>query len=185
MANLRGKDSHKGVSLIVEEVNKNDKGSILNVQIDQSLKNVDKLRSGEKKADSNPYIYTGTSTYQNSKGKEVEAVQHTQFYSKSQVDKIMENAKVAENNGKTFYGIKADLIVAKGENSLGKLVINTQNDIEPTQNKYFGKDTLAKQHEVTKVAKEVREARLNEKAREATAEKEAVAEKEESVEKDI
>ena len=64
MANLHGKGAFENVSLIVKLPAKGTipaadgkKGArFLEIQVDQSLRNPDKVASGESKADTNPYL---------------------------------------------------------------------------------------------------------------------------------
>ena len=164
MANLRGQ-STKGHSLIVEmggikEPTVNEKGEVTNqggqfltVQIDQSLKNPDKVKTGQSKAD--PYPFLNTKDEPSIKGDGSTYKNHQKFYSASQIEKIRENAKATtvNRNGKDVevLGIKADLVqLGKGEGYL----INTKNPIEATANPRFGKTVLDKQEAVVTAANE-------------------------------
>lgn len=160
MATLRGQGAFQGVNLIVHAPEKGavvkegkEVGRFLDVQVDQSLKNADKVKSGEAKADSNPHL----ASYE-AKGKNGNTfVSHRIFYSESQFNAMKDAAgkKAATlENGDSVYGIQADLT----KNAKGQLVVNTEHDMKPTHNPHFGKNVLDKQASVTKAAKDVRAA---------------------------
>ena len=164
MATLRGEGAFKGVNLIVHapkngQVVKPDektgkdvyRGAYLDVQVDQSLKNADKVKAGEAQADSNPHLASFPA-----KGKDgTNFVSHRVFYNASQVAKIKEAAgkKAATlENGDEVYGVKADVFA----NAKKQLLINTTHDLAASKNPRFGKTVLDKQNAVTLSAKAVR-----------------------------
>lgn len=154
MANLKGQGSHKDVSLIVEVMHGNDKGKFLTVQIDQSLKNPESVRSGKSTADTNPYLVSKEVEHPNG-GK---YVSHMAFYQNSQIDKILAAAKEAKlPDGKSIYGLKATVFPQVGEDkkpNFNALVIDTKKPMEATANPRFGKTTLEKQAAVMSAAKD-------------------------------
>ena len=128
MANLRGQGAFQGVNLIVHApakgaVVKNGKetGRFLDVQVDQSLKSVDKIKSGEGKADTNPHLASFETEHPNGGT----YVSHRVFYSASQVEAMANAAgdkKTKElDNGDTVYGIQADVM----KNAKGQLLVAT------------------------------------------------------------
>jgi hypothetical protein len=182
MATLRGQGAFQGVNLIVHAPAKGvvmkdgkETGRFLDVQVDQSLKNADKVKSGEAQADSNPHL----ASYE-AKGKQGNTfVSHRVFYSEKQMEAIKAAAgkKVATlENGDAVYGIKADVM----KNSKGQLLINTEHDMTPSKNPYFGKNVLDKQNAVTGAAKEYRTAQRAAEAEAKTPEVEAEAQAKEA-----
>lgn len=156
MATIKGLGAVKERSLIVIVPEGADKSRHpVDVQIDQSLFNPDKIASGAKSADPNPHL----------------GLSSPQYYSPDQVVKMREAAgdKVfkAEIDGKMYeiLGIKADLI--RASNGKG-FVVNTAAPMGPTANRQFGENTLIAQTKVT-------EAVINRNS-ELRAEKESVAE---------
>lgn len=180
---FRGKGALNDVSLIVTipeegyEVQKNEKltGKMIEVQVDQSLMNPEKVEKGEQQkagmdryvktgeaqniADTNPYLESKTvKVEKGADGKPFEFVTHNSFYSVEQVEDIIKAAGdkkfEADINGKkcSVLGVKANLLFSNG-----KTVINTKKPMAPTANKQFGKEILAKQEAVTKAAKTFRD----------------------------
>lgn len=160
MATLKGPGSMQGISLIVHAPAKSVKekdgkiiGRYLDVQVDQSLKNHDKILSGESKADPNPHL--ASYTVKHPDGGTYTA--HTTFYSQSQIE-AMEKAAgskvVTLDNGDRVFGIEADV----KPNIKKELIVATNKPMGPTKNRQFGEDILEKQAKVTSVAKEARDA---------------------------
>lgn len=155
MASIHGYKSLDDKNLIVyEPVSRSKKPKdvfSLTVQVDQSLLNPDKVRSGEKKADSNPYL----STYKLKNG----FVTHAMTYTKDQFDLIKKAAggfKPIRNVVKGpivgyVYGINASLLITK----IG-FRIDTSKPMKKTKNPQFGTNVLIKQKAVTMAAKEYR-----------------------------
>lgn len=176
MATLRGQGAFKGVNLIVHAPAKSVvpdkdkdgaiKGRYLDVQVDQSLKNADKVKDGKSPADSNPHLASYSKDHPNGGT----YVDHRIYYSESQYQKMVEAAgkKAATlENGDTVLGITADV----RKNAQGQLIVATDKDMTATKNPHFGKTVLDKQASVTAAAKEHRTA-----VREAQAEAQAEAE---------
>ena len=194
MANLHGKGAFENVSLIVKLPAKGTipaadgkKGArFLEIQVDQSLRNPDKVASGESKADTNPYLVSYDKEHPNG-GK---YVSHRDKYWENQFKAIEAAAKDPEpkdpkhpndkivtlDNGDKIYGIQASLT----KNARGNLMIDTTKPMSRTRNPYFGRNTLEKQEAVTKAAKDARAA--SREAAKAAPEKENVAEAENQVE---
>jgi hypothetical protein len=194
MANLHGKGAFENVSLIVKLPAKGvipatdgKKGAFfLEIQVDQSLRNPDKVASGESKADTNPYLVSYDKEHPNG-GK---YVSHRDKYWENQFKAIEAAAKdpdpkdpkhpndkiVTLDNGDKIYGIQASLT----KNARGNLMIDTTKPMSRTRNPYFGRNTLEKQEAVTKAAKDARAA--SREAAKAAPEKENVAEAENQVE---
>lgn len=153
MARLQGAGSHKDVSVLFEIMGQNEKGAFVNVQVDQSLKNPDKIREGKSQADSNPYLVSREVDHPNG-GKYVD---HTLFYQNSQIEKMKEGAKATvKPDGKALYGAKVTVFPQKGESgkaNFSRMVIDTKKPIEPTANPRFGKTTWDKQMAVNEAAK--------------------------------
>ena len=144
------------------------KGRYLDVQVDQSLKNADKVKDGKSPADSNPHLASYSKDHPNGGT----YVDHRIYYSESQYQKMVEAAgkKAATlENGDTVLGITADV----RKNAQGQLIVATDKDMTATKNPHFGKTVLNKQASVTAAAKEHRTA-----VREAQAEAQAQAEAE-------
>lgn len=178
MATLRGQGAFKGVNLIVHAPAKSVvpdkdkdgaiKGRYLDVQVDQSLKNADKVKDGTSSADSNPHLASYSKDHPNGGT----YVDHRIYYSESQYQKMVEAAgkKAATlENGDTVLGITADV----RKNAQGQLIVATDKDMTATKNPHFGKTVLDKQASVTAAAKEHRTA-----VREAQAEAQAQAQAE-------
>ena len=94
MADLRGTGGFQNVNLIVHKsekavVEKDGvlKGAYLDISVDQSLKNPEKVRTGEATADTNPHLVSFKKPHPNGG----EYVSHTVFYAQSQID-AMETA---------------------------------------------------------------------------------------------
>lgn len=177
MATLRGQGAFKGVNLIVHAPAKSVvpdkdkdgaiKGRYLDVQVDQSLKNADKVKDGKSPADSNPHLASYSKDHPNGGT----YVDHRIYYSESQYQKMVEAAgkKAATlENGDTVLGITADV----RKNAQGQLIVATDKDMTATKNPHFGKTVLDKQASVTAAAKEHRTA-VREAQAEAQAQNEA------------
>lgn len=162
MANLRGKGAFQGVNLLVvakekalvrDENNKDViKGRYLDVQVDQSLKNPDKVKSGEAEADTNPHLVSFTKEHNGN-----QYVSHAVYYAESQYQKMLEAAgkkNATLENGDTVLGIQADLI----KNTKGQVIVATDKPMEASKNRYFGKNVLDKQNNVISAAREHRDA---------------------------
>ena len=182
MATLRGQGAFKGVNLIVHAPAKSVvpdkdkdgaiKGRYLDVQVDQSLKNADKVKDGKSPADSNPHLASYSKDHPNGGT----YVDHRIYYSESQYQKMVEAAgkKAATlENGDTVLGITADV----RKNAQGLLIVATDKDMTATKNPHFGKTVLDKQASVTAAAKEHRTA-VREAQAEAQAQAEAAAQNE-------
>lgn len=176
MANLHGQGAFKGVNLIVHApvksvVRKEDgsiKGRFLDVQVDQSLKNADKIREGKSEADSNPHL----ASFNTEHPKGGTYVDHRIYYTESQFQKMAEAAgkkSASLENGDTVLGIMADI----RKNANGQLIVATDKDMTATKNPRFGKTVLERQATVTAAAKDVRSQRLAAKEAEAQAQAEA------------
>lgn len=178
MATLRGQGAFKGVNLIVHAPAKSVvpdkdkdgaiKGRYLDVQVDQSLKNADKVKDGKSPADSNPHLASYSKDHPNGGT----YVDHRIYYSESQYQKMVEAAgkKVTTlENGDTVLGITADV----RKNVQGQLIVATDKGMTATKNPHFGKTVLDKQASVTAAAREHRTA-----VREAQAEAQAQAQAE-------
>ena len=182
MATLRGQGAFKGVNLIVHAPAKSVvpdkdkdgaiKGRYLDVQVDQSLKNADKVKDGKSPADSNPHLASYSKDHPNGGT----YVDHRIYYSESQYQKMVEAAgkKAATlENGDTVLGITADV----RKNAQGQLIVATDKDMTATKNPHFGKTVLDKQAAVTAAAKEHRTA-VREAQAEAPAQAQAEAQNE-------
>jgi hypothetical protein len=180
MANFAGmKLKDNPMNLLIEmnpsRVQKDNNGAIvaryLTVQVDQSLRNPDKVRDGSSpvapgQVDSNPYLASATKTGKNGS----EYVEHAVNYKESQYQKMLE----AAGNKKTVVSkTKADgtafdveVLGVKGIvtfNSAKLGILNTAAPMEASTNPRFGKTILSKQAAVTAAAKEVREAAIAER----------------------
>lgn len=188
MANLHGKGAFENVSLIVKLPAKGtvpaadgkQGARFLEIQVDQSLRNADKVASGESKADTNPYLVSYNKEHPDG-GK---YVSHRDKYWENQFEAIEAAAKDPEpkdpkhpndkivtlDNGDKIYGIQASLT----KNARGNLMIDTTKPMSRTRNPYFGRNTLEKQEAVTQAAKSeravAREAAKSAPEKEATAE---------------
>lgn len=184
MATLRGQGAFKGVNLIVHAPSKSVvydksqdgviKGRFLDVQVDQSLKNADKVKDGQTPADSNPHL----ASFSKDHPKGGTYVDHRIYYSESQFQKMAEAAgkkTTTLQNGDTVLGITADV----RKNAQGQLIVATDKDMAATRNPHFGKTILDKQAAVTAAAKEHRQAQ-----RAAQAEAQAQAENDKGLEAD-
>lgn len=182
MATLRGQGAFKGVNLIVHAPAKSVvrdkdhdgaiKGRYLDVQIDQSLKNADKVKDGQSKADTNPHLASYDKDHPNGGT----YVDHRIYYSESQYQKMVDAAgkKAASlENGDTVLGISADV----RKNAQGHLIVATDKPMAPSKNPHFGKTVLDKQAAVTTAAKEHR-AKVRESEAEAEAQVQAEAQNE-------
>lgn len=186
MANLKGEGAFQNVSLIVKlpakgmlpgKDGKSD-AYFLEVQVDQSLKNPDKVASGEAEADTNPYLVSYTKEHPSGG----EYTSHRDKYWGSQFDAIVKaatdpnpkNPKSPHNtmfeteNGDKIYGITANLT----KNAHGNLIIDTRGPMERTRNPRFGKNVLARQEAVTEAARVFREQMAEKTAPEKTVEAE-------------
>ena len=167
MVKLKGKGAFTAQSLIVtlpkngeyhqdKDPNKPIVGYFADVQVDQTLKNADKVRNGKSEAQTDPHLVSSRVQYKDKQGKKQFTTNHRLFYSKSQVDKMREAAKSVDKGhkpkiqnyeGAEVLGIKADLTPTnKG------LVVNTSKPMSPTSNYTFGKNILERQNAVTKAA---------------------------------
>lgn len=151
MANLHDKNAFTDRSLIVtvQKELDNDKGAFLIAQIDQSLKSPEKVASGEAKADSNPYLNSAEKTFQGKDGNDINYIDHSQYYSKGQLDAMRAVAKSTTIEGKEVLGINASLM----RNAKKEILINTKKDLGPTKNPHFGAPVLSSQEAVTSAAK--------------------------------
>lgn len=184
MANLRGSGSMTQRNLIVDVYKKNKvvdkegqtKGYYIDAQIDQSMKNPDKVRQGEagKQApDANPHLVSNKKESKFDKG---EYVDHRFYVTEGQLNQMYEAAGGAK--GKTFkenegtenerliMGIQADLIMNKDK----EVVINTKKPMGPSKNPHFGRPVLEKQEAVTAAKKEYNASVKEQRAKEAEAE---------------
>lgn len=156
MATIHGYKSLENKNLIVyRSFNDNAPSGMctLTVQVDQSLLNFEKVKTGEKKADSNPYLTT--MTLKNG------FVTHALRYTEKQFEQIkkaagdnIRNVSLSQCSRKAtgqIYGINASLVIT--ENGFA---IDTTKPMTETKNHWFGMNTLVKQNEVTKAAKEYR-----------------------------
>lgn len=175
MAKFEKGSSMKQMNLIGIVKEGNEKGKYIAFQVDQSLKNPDKVREGKTQADTNPYLVSNEVEEKNGK-----YVSHDKFYQQSQIDKMMEAAKVTtvEMNGKerTVIGLKADVFPdknEKGKPDFSNIVVNTKSDMSKTDNPRFGKTIIDKQASVNAAAKEHRAAEIKAKEAELNAELEA------------
>lgn len=166
MAILRGQGAFKDVSLIVfaptngsgKSKDGKTNGKYLDVQVDQSLKNPDKVLTGEAQADTNPHL-TSRKVQHPSGG---EYVSHRVFYKQSQLEAIANAAGknyTHEINGEkpgTVYGVCASLL----KNAKGELLIDTSKEMTHTKNPKFIKTILERQAAVTTAAREFRDAQI-------------------------
>lgn len=162
MATLKGKGAFQNVNLIVHKphnavVEKDGKnvGAFLDVSVDQSLKNPDKIKIGKAEADTNPHLASHTQEHPNGGT----YVSHRVFYAQSQLDAMKEAAgkKAATlENGDEVYGVQADVM----KNAKGQLIVNTAKDMGPTKNPYFGKTVLDKQEATILAAREYRDTKI-------------------------
>lgn len=167
MANLRGKGALQDVSIIFEIAGKNEKGAYVIAQIDQSLKNPDKVREGKSIADTNPHLNSREVEHPNGGT----YVDHGKFYQQSQIDKMLAGAKEAKTaDGKSFYGALVNLGINKDK----EIYINTAKDIGPTKNPQFGANTLEKQEAVRAAARDYAAQKRAEKTKDVQAQAEAV-----------
>lgn len=167
MVKLKGKGAFTAQSLIVtlpkngeyhqdKDPKKPVIGYFADVQVDQTLKNVQHVRDGKSEAQTDPHLVSSRVQYKDKNGDKKFTTNHRLFYSKSQVDKMMAAAsdvkkgtkpKIQEYDGATVLGIKGDLTPTnKG------LVVNTSKPMSPTGNYTFGKNILERQNAVTKAA---------------------------------
>lgn len=149
------------------------RGYYAEVQLDQSLYKPDKVRSGEVQVDANPYLASHEQSHPNGGT----FVQHKEFYQKSQVDAMLAaTKKTVEIDGKTVFGIQADITPVKGTDGKTTMIINTSQEMGPSKNPYFGKNVLDKQAAVTTAAKEARDAQRAAQKEAPEAQAEATAE---------
>lgn len=200
MATLTGENSWKQVPLIVhctpksiihkknpETGERGDdqpiEGRFLEIQVDQSLKNPDKIRSGEAQADSNPFLNSEKQRWTDkTTGEDREITSHRKWYSEAQYQKMLAAGKsvaIDEPNGigqGELISLKADL----GRSVQTKdVIVMTTHAMSPGSNPQFGKNTLQKQREVTQAARDYRDAQR-------AAEREAVSDgKEVAVEEPV
>lgn len=174
MANLKGAGAHKDVNLLIEVSNSNERGKFLIAQVDQSLKNPDKVREGASVADPNPYLSSKEKTLENGD----KFVDHGVFYQNSQIEKMEAVAKKVEVDGKTYLGLKASVFPNAGDGEKSKpkfdeLVIDTSKPMAATDNPRFGKTTPEKQANVQAAARDFRAAQREAKAKNIEAQAEA------------
>lgn len=208
MATLKGKDSWKDVPLIVTchengiLYNKNEKtgerdpeagvyGRYLTVQVDQSLLDPEKVRSGEKPADPNPYLNTERKTWQDDKGEDRSFTDHSKFYHESVYQQMLAAAsKGPKGDGKakkvasieTPRGAKMEILGIRG--NLGKdsrtkemFVLSGEDyPIVCNTNPKFGQTVLERQKAVTSAARDYRDAQREASKSAPAAEVEAQAE---------
>ena len=161
MANLRGKKIATDTFPMLVEMNpkrvqKDNEGNIvsryLDVQLDQSMRNPDKVKSGEVQVDSNPHLVSNKVAGKDGN----EYVSHTMRYSESQYQKMVEGAgkkNTTLENGNQVLGITGSVQY----NANKEFFVNTKKPIEPNKgNIHFGKNVMDKQAAVTAAATEVR-----------------------------
>lgn len=172
MAYLRGKGSHKDLSVIFEIMGKNDKGAFVSAQIDQSLKNPDKVRDGSSVADTNPYLVSREVEHPNGGT----YVDHSVFYQNSQLEQMMDVAKeTTKPDGKAIYGVKVSAFPQKGADGkpdFSRMIIDTSKPMEATANPRFGKNTWEKQMAVQEAAREAAKEKRAERVKNIQAEAE-------------
>lgn len=151
-------------------------GAFLTIEKDQSMFDPKDAKDG--KADPNPYLES-----HKVKGDRGEFTSHTVWYSKSQMDMMMNAGQtVKQADGRNAIAFKADvqkstdpktkvsrMIVltpkdpAKAQGDKAELAkIEKYNDMHPmgpSDNQAFDENTLAKQAGITKIAKESRDAK--------------------------
>ena len=166
MAILRGQGAFKDVNLIVfaptngsgKSKDGKTNGKYLDVQVDQSLKNPDKVLTGEAQADTNPHL-TSRKVQHPSGG---EYVSHRVFYQQSQLEAIANAAGKNYTRGikgekpGTVYGVRASLL----KNAKGELLIDTSKEMTHSKNPKFTKTILERQAAVTTAAREFRDAQI-------------------------
>lgn len=189
MAYLRGKGAFSNRSLIVtsskagivyEDKTKKDviKGRFLDVQVDQSLMNPDKVREGkgpeagkETKSgamtiapQTNPHLVSNEVDHPNGGT----YVNHRTYYTEEQYQSMAKAAgkkSFETDKGDQVLGIQANLT----KNAKNELIVNTAKPMSATRNAHFGKNVLEKQDAVTKAAREFRDAQREAKQAEAEA----------------
>lgn len=177
MAYLRGKGAFSNRSLIVtspkagivyEDKTKKDviKGRFLDVQVDQSLMNPDKVREGkgpeagkETKSgamtiapQTNPHLVSNEVDHPNGGT----YVNHRTYYTEEQYQSMAKAAgkkSFKTDKGDQVLGIQANLT----KNAKNELIVNTAKPMSATRNPYFGKNVLKNQDAVTKAAREFRD----------------------------
>ena len=166
MAILRGQGAFKDVNLIVfaptngsgKSKDGKTNGKYLDVQVDQSLKNPDKVLTGESQADTNPHL-TSRKVQHPSGG---EYVSHRVFYKQSQLEAIANAAgknytrEIKGEKPGTVYGVRASLL----KNAKGELLIDTSKEMTHSKNPKFTKTILERQAAVTTAAREFRDAQI-------------------------
>ena len=181
MAYLRGKGQFNDVPLIVNFPAKgrvsgkdgNEDAIYLEIQVDQSLRNPDKVAKGDVKKgegivpiQTNPYLVS----YDKPHPDGGTYVAHRDRYWPNQLEKIEKAATASDpklskivkcDNGDVLYGIRANLM----QNTRGNLVIDTSKEIKISDNPHFGKNILDKQAAVTKAAKAYRDATRDSKSK--------------------
>ena len=189
MAYLRGKGAFSNRSLIVtspkagivyEDKAKKDviKGRFLDVQVDQSLMNPDKVREGkgpeagkETKSgamtiapQTNPHLVSNEVDHPNGGT----YVNHRTYYTEEQYQSMAKAAgkkSFEPDKGDQVLGIQANLT----KNAKNELIVNTAKPMSATRNPYFGKNVLKNQDAVTKAAREFRDVQREAEQAEAEA----------------
>lgn len=150
------------------------KGRYLDIQIDQSKLDPEKVASGKQAADTNPYLCSEKKHFKDpNTGNEVDFVSHRTFYSESQYQAMKDAADkkvatVAEPKGGEgeVLGIVADL--GKPNSKSRDVIVRTDRPMSALKHAHFGKNILEKQAAVTMAAKDLRDKqRADEKAVEA------------------
>lgn len=166
MAILRGQGAFKDVNLIVfaptngsgKSKDGKTNGKYLDVQVDQSLKNPNKVLIGEAQADTNPHL--ASRKVQHPSGGEY--VSHRVFYKQSQLEAIANAAgqnytrEITGEKPGTVYGVRASLL----KNAKGELLIDTSKEMTHTKNPKFTETVLERQAAVTTAAREFRDAQI-------------------------
>lgn len=158
---FKSRDELQNRSLIVEIKSAKvedgvTKGYFCDARLDESRINVDKIKTGEKTAQTNPHLSStkreGVNPQTNEK---YEYVSHDTYYQASQVDKMIEaagNKNVTTKDGKHIIGITANLTPVASKNQT--LIVKTNEPMGPTKNPYFGKNALERSNNVKAAAKE-------------------------------
>lgn len=210
MANLRGKMGMKQISLLASykpsqvvyakdaegKPTKDVLGVFMNVEKDQSNFTKKGMKEGTQVPDTNPALFSETKEGENEKGEPISYTSHTRWYTKSQLDPIIEAGQMAvQKDGTIAIGFKGDVqVFAKTETEPQRVIALVPKAIKPEMDaakvasvEKFNKQhplqapdhkitetTLEKQKAVTLYAREQRDAQLKEKEAQA----ETVVEKE-------
>lgn len=168
MIDLKGKGSHTDRSLIVtipdngKKMSKKDPnkvvGYFVDVELDQTLKNKDKVKEGKSTAQTDPHLVSTPVQYKGKDGKTKYATNHRTFYTADQVDKMRKAAKAVEKNHKPkvqMYGKDEVLGIKASITSTNHgYIINTAKPMAATDNYTFGKNIKERQNAVTGAAKD-------------------------------